>query len=162
MNTIYLNKQPDTMKKIILVLIILISTHALFAQKNKRFEKIKAHKTAFITNRLDLSSNEAEQFWPVYNKYEKKLHQLEVIDRKKMIKGIVSKGGIINLSEKEAKDKLNELEKIQDAIHSTQKEKFGKISKILSAKKVLLLYKAEQDFKKELFKRLREKRGKKF
>jgi len=61
------------MKKIILTTIIIMSFSNLFAQK---FEKVKALKTAFITDRLDLSSDEAEKFWPVYNQYEKELHQL--------------------------------------------------------------------------------------
>jgi len=149
------------MKNYTIILFLLIASVS-YAQKGKRFEKIKAHKTAFITDRLELTSSEAEKFWPVYNEYEKKLHQLEVIDRKQLIKGIAMSGGVDSLSEKEAKEKLAGLEDIQEAIHQTQKEKFGKIQKILSAKKVLKLYKAEQDFKKELFKRLRERRGKKF
>jgi Spy/CpxP family protein refolding chaperone len=149
------------MKKYTIILFLLIASVS-YAQKGKRFEKIKAHKTAFITDRLDLTSSEAEKFWPVYNVYEKKLHQLEVVDKKQLIKGIVRRGGVDNLSEKEAEQKLSEFENIQETIHQTQKEKFAKIQKILSAKKVLKLYKAEQDFKKELFKRLRERRGKKF
>ena len=36
-------------------------------------EKIEAMKVGFITQKLDLSSEEAQKFWPVYNKYQDEL-----------------------------------------------------------------------------------------
>ncbi|HIP49581.1 MAG TPA: hypothetical protein EYG92_11530 [Lutibacter sp.] len=155
-------KNIKTMYKYLLIFIVLSTTSSVFAQKNKRFEKIKAHKVAYITDKLELSSQEAEKFWPVYNKYEKDLHQLEIMDRKELVRNIVSKGGVKSLSEQEAQAKLNELELMQDAIFTKRKEKFKEIQKTISAKKVLLLYRVEKDFKKELLKRLQQKRGGKF
>src|SRR6187431_2294722 len=43
--------------------------------KEKR-EQIKAMKVAFLTTELDLSSSEAEKFWPLYNTYDDKLFEL--------------------------------------------------------------------------------------
>ena len=39
--------------------------------KNDWREKIKAEKVAFLTTRMDLTPQEAEKFWPVYNQLEK-------------------------------------------------------------------------------------------
>ena len=39
----------------------------------ERMQEIKAQKTAFLTQRLDLSPAEAEKFWPVYNQFDKEL-----------------------------------------------------------------------------------------
>jgi DNA polymerase elongation subunit (family B) len=41
--------------------------------KKERFrEKLEAQRIAYITNKLDLSSEESIKFWPVYNEYSKK------------------------------------------------------------------------------------------
>ena len=75
------------MKQIILSTVFLFFTLSGFAQdhpamdhekqSSARFEKIKALKTAHITNVLNLTSKEAEQFWPIYNASEEKINQLK-------------------------------------------------------------------------------------
>ncbi len=152
------------MKTYLFLLIILTSTNALFAQGPgpNRFERIKAHKIAYITNQVGLSPEEAENFWPLYNQYEMQLHQLKVVDRKELLSGITNNGGLENLSEEEAQIITQNIDKLKTNIYQTENEKYNKLQKVLSAKKLLKLYKAEQDFKKELLNRLREKRGKRF
>lgn len=54
------------------VLILLTGWTTAAAQNQKdRFEQIKAHKVAYLTEKMDLSVSEAEKFWPLYNEYEK-------------------------------------------------------------------------------------------
>src|SRR5690606_25598231 len=49
----------------------------LFAQDSRgRSEQIEAIKVAFITNKLDLTSKEAQRFWPIYNSYQKEWMEL--------------------------------------------------------------------------------------
>ena len=70
-----------------------------FAQRTENREKIKSLKVAFITDRLELSAKEAQQFWPVYNDYEDKreaLRQKERTQIKSKIRDAAS------LTEKEA------------------------------------------------------------
>jgi len=40
-------------------------------ERPQNFEKFDAMRIAFITERLELTSAEAEKFWPVYNEYQK-------------------------------------------------------------------------------------------
>lgn len=47
----------------------------------KKAERIQALKIAFITQRLDLSSDEAQRFWPVYRGYENELKQQMMLNR---------------------------------------------------------------------------------
>ena len=63
------------MKKIILLL-LLIGTFNATAQDFKNRERIKALKVAFITERLELTSTEAQQFWPIYNTFEDNTNKL--------------------------------------------------------------------------------------
>lgn len=68
------------MKKILLNFFIIFSSFfSLQAQDGdalKRAEKVQALKIAFITQKLELTSAEAENFWPVYGQYEKDVKQL--------------------------------------------------------------------------------------
>ena len=50
---------------------------SIFAQDHQeRYEQIEAIKVAFITKKLDLTTEEAQKFWPVYNNYQKELMEL--------------------------------------------------------------------------------------
>mgnify|MGYP000149153671 CR=1 FL=1 len=63
--------------KQIFVLIFILSLSSVYAQQGGggRYQhredrkKIETQKIAYITDRLDLSVEEAEKFWPVYNKH---------------------------------------------------------------------------------------------
>ena len=63
-------------KAFIMAVMALMLTTGLIAQERGK-DRIKAYRTAYITQELDLSSKEAEIFWPVYNEYDKKNIQLK-------------------------------------------------------------------------------------
>ena len=44
--------------------------------KEKITEKVEAHKIAFITNELNLTPEESQKFWPIYNEYSAKERDL--------------------------------------------------------------------------------------
>jgi len=145
-------------KSIIISLLLLTTVFTSFAQEHKR---IQAYKVAHFTEALSLTPKEAEQFWPVYNKFEKDLRQYKVKDRKQFISTIREKGGIDQLSDTEANKMLDEILVLRDAIHQTEIDKYKALAKVLSAKKMLKLYKAEQAFKKKLINKLKDKRRRK-
>jgi len=58
----------------ILILFISISLNTFGQDRN---DKIKALKTAYITEQLELTKAEAEKFWPVYNAFEEKRSALK-------------------------------------------------------------------------------------
>lgn len=68
------------MKKFILIILIgFWSISFVKAQDDdgsKKAEKIEALKVAFITQKLELTPDEAQKFWPVYNNYEKDMGQI--------------------------------------------------------------------------------------
>ncbi len=142
--------------KHILLVIALVSCTFMHGQRKQDREKIKSLKIAYITEKLDLTSKEAEAFWPVYNSHENKIEELR---KKERSQGRNKKVDLALLSEKEAADLLNaqlELEQMKDD------EKIGfiqKVSSILSAKKTLLLIEAEEEFKRKLIRQYRKNRG---
>ncbi len=68
------------MKHFLLIMIFALCgfTYSLPAQniKTERTEKVQALKIAFITQKLELTSDEAQKFWPVYNRYETEIKQV--------------------------------------------------------------------------------------
>ena len=79
------------MKKLVSILLSLSIAAVALAQNQgghkhgdwqKHFEKIKAERVAFITSEVGLTSQEAEVFWPVYNKIEAAQIELNKSERK--------------------------------------------------------------------------------
>jgi hypothetical protein len=151
------------MKKNILFLIalFLISFFASaqkLTPKKPREEKIKSLKIAFITNELNLTSNEAQNFWPVYNKYDQILNQLEKIERLNIRSNIKGAGGIDNISEKKAKGLMKRITDLEKQIYETKIAYDSELTKVLSFKKILKLKTAEREFIRNLMKKYRRRR----
>ncbi len=115
-------------------------------------EQIEAMRVAFITKQLDLNSKEAQQFWPVFNEYQDKLEAMRKARRKdnKMTSPET-------MNDKEAETFIdNEIDfRVKEA--DLQKQYFTRFKQVLPVKKVALLVRAEDDFKRELLKQIKEK-----
>lgn len=146
------------MKKAIILSVLLLFTVLSFGQdyKEKR-EKIKALKVAFITEQLDLSTDEAQKFWPIYNANEEKQFEL----RHKKMRSIINKfenGGLEKLSDKEATSLIDQIETIEDELHNSKKTYIRELKTVISAKKIIKLKKAEDEFNRKLMKQYRGKK----
>lgn len=139
----------------LLALIFLLVTTVSFGQRGNR-EKIKSLKVAFITDKLELSSTEAQQFWPVYNKFEEEREQLRKKERTEIRDKI---NDVPALSDTEAENILNQFTKLKAAEEKLNTAYLNEIKKVLSAKKTLLLLGSEEEFKRRLLKQYRQNRG---
>src|SRR5690606_9246231 len=78
----YLNltlEQMTVVKQFYLIaLMLLLAATTTVAQESRaeRFERIEAAKIAFITNELNLTPAEAQDFFPVYNQYYEEISKL--------------------------------------------------------------------------------------
>lgn len=144
----------NNIKQTILAVIMLTTTLS-FAQKQPDKEKIKSLKVAFMTEHLDLSSKEAQAFWPIYNEYEENREELRQKERTQFRSKIKNAD---ELSEKESKDILEKYIRFEDEEEALDKAFLKKISTVISAKKTLLLLRSEHDFKRQLIKQYRSKR----
>ena len=134
---------------------------SLFSQnriKRQDQDKIKAYKIAYITDQLNLSSSEAERFWPVYNEHEEQLAKLRKEENLSIRKLIKNRDQINDISESDAKNIVTSVSRIMDKMHSVNKEYFQKLKKILPFKKILKLQVAEKQFKRKLFENLKKRR----
>lgn len=144
------------MKKIILLLTLSLVTISCKGQlKKETKEKIRTYKIAFLTEQLNLTETEAEKFWPIYNKYDKKMMKLRKEERFNIRKKIKSTGGITNLSEKEAEEIIIKMKQISEERHLTKAKFYDKIKSVLSYKKILQLEISEHEFDRKLFRKFR-------
>lgn len=146
------------MKKFILLSCIFFTTMNLMAQHTGRKgmkDKIRTLKVEFITEKLDLSSGEAENFWPIYNAFDKAYMEL----RHEKLKGLKDnlKEGINMLSEKEALSKLNEMTDIEDELVKLKQMFRYQLDGVISNKKILLLKIAEDGFNRRMMDRLKRR-----
>lgn len=144
------------MKKFVLILFIVGS--GVYAQRPNH-EKIKAYKTAHITQQLDLTSEEAEKFWPIYNAFDKKLMDLRRKERSE-ISMKVRNGGIDSLTDKEANTLIDRMLFMKSSEMEYRKELVEDLRKVISPKKIIQLHRAEESFKRILIQRLKERGGK--
>jgi Spy/CpxP family protein refolding chaperone len=148
-------------KNILPVLLFLVS-FSFYAQNDKtdeKREKIKAFKVSFLTTELELTSTEAEKFWPIYNAYDDKQFELRHEKMKTYLRKL-DDDNINSLSEKEACTLLSQIESTDKELYLLREKYMASLKKVLSSKKILKLKKSEDDFNRKLLKQYREKAGK--
>ena len=140
------------MKRIFFAFACLIMAANLVAQsnQNRMKERVEAQRIGFITQRVNLTPEESQQFWPIYNEYTDKMQQIR--SATKMDKTFD------DMSDADAeKVIMGQFDKESRAL-DLRKEYYQKFKKVISVKKIAKLYKAEQDFKGEMLKQLQEMR----
>nr|WP_299174087.1 hypothetical protein [uncultured Allomuricauda sp.] len=142
-------------KKLLILLLCFMGTSWFYAQGPAR-DRIKTLKVAFITERVGLTSKEAQAFWPVYNEYEE---ALEAIRRRERIELRSQISMLQDLSNSESSALLDKFMAIQEEKHLAQQDFISEIRTVISPKKTLLLLKAEEDFKKRLLQQMRKRRN---
>lgn len=149
------------MNKLYIVLLLLFTAFSFgqYRSKGGDREKIKTLKIAFITEHLNLSSKEAQAFWPVYNTHEEKMQGFRKTERNEIREKLKD---LENLSEKEANNLVNKYIVLEKQKHAEEAAFITEMKGILSAKKTILLMKTEEDFKRQLLRQYRHKNGKGF
>ena len=141
--------------KQLITVLFLLCTLTFYSQETKK-EKIKALKIAYITKDLNLSSSEAEKFWPVYHSFDDKQYQLRMVKMRKVKRDLKSKP-IENLSDAEANLLLNQIDDLEDEAYQNRKKLIAELRKIITPVKILKLKQAEDDFNKSLLKQYRNR-----
>lgn len=120
-------------------------------QREERMEKFKAMKVEYITSKLALTSEEAEKFWPVYNEFMEQMHSLEM-KRKKTMREAMKKEEV---SDKEMLALIELNFSTDQKILDLRKQYDAKFKEVLSVQKVGKLYMAEEQFKREVMRKMK-------
>jgi len=128
----------------LLALIFFLIPVSLLAQTDDEMQIIrdaaKVNKKLIISDNMNLTEEEAKNFWPVYDEYQKALSTL--YERTgKAIKGFAEKYN--SLSDEEAKTILEETMAIQEDRLKLKRSLLPNFNKVLPAKKVARYYQIE-------------------
>ncbi len=138
--------------------IIFLFSFALFfagaslAQTDAKRDKIDALRTAFINKKVNFTTREAEAFWPLYNEMNDKLDAA----RKTFRLRYNSQTNYNFETDKEADDYLNAELTLKQKETEINKDYIERFKRILPVKKVAAYRRAEEDFKKELIRTIKD------
>ena len=118
-----------------------------------RRDRVESLRVAYITRQVGLSEKEAREFWPVYNEYTQKLRaaRRDVRRAERKYSETLDEAAVKELFKEEQRARRVEYE-----VHATYSEK---IKDVLGYRKYLRLRAAEEKFRQEIVKRLREGAG---
>ncbi|MFA5324901.1 MAG: hypothetical protein WCR82_02725 [Bacteroidales bacterium] len=146
------------MKRILLLGLITLLCFSGFAQngKNNFHQKnnIQSEKIAFFTSELDLTPEEAQLFWPVYNSFWKesqKAHK-ETLKSLFLLKNPKTEG----LSDAEVQKLVMNYNYNTEAEMKIMSGYLKEFEKVLPIKKVAKLYVAEEEFRMKMIYKLRK------
>ena len=146
------------MKKVGLVILMIGLSFSLFAQSGKlsdeKRKEFEAQKIAFFTQEMELTPEEAAVFWPLYNEMQQKLR----VENDK-IRNLTCKKAKDTpvVTEEQAKKNLKTVLDAEQTVWTIKKKYTDKLLKVLPAKKVWLMFEAEQKFRHQLWKKMENK-----
>lgn len=146
------NYNFPTMKRVVIFLLVIASLPLtrLIAQ-NTNLEKLNAYKIGFFTKRLNLTPQEAEKFWPVYNEFQKEKNHV-LVERVSIITDFNQNESTLNDTQ------LTELgDKLVGIIDSESRlaiQFHEKLKKVLPPAKVIRFYQTENQYKAQLLNEL--------
>ncbi|HEX7493968.1 MAG TPA: hypothetical protein VF346_07100 [Bacteroidales bacterium] len=144
------------MKKIIIVLLIISGFPGIrLAAQNPNLEKLNNYKIGFFTRRLNLTTGEAEKFWPVYNEYQIQRNQIQ-LEKMKLNRLFNQNGSTLNDNQlSEMGDKYVDCLVQESALAVTFHKK---LKEVLPPSKVIMYYQAENQYKAQLLNELQSVR----
>lgn len=144
-------------KSFLFSLVIVLASLSGFAQGRKqqeRMEALNARKIAFITRHMSLSPEEATVFWPLYNEYSEKRDKLLYQQF-----GMGNEKEISEMTPAEIKEYAEcEVSRLEESA-SLKRQFHEDLKEILSIEKIALLYEAERDFNRMIFREARQGQG---
>ncbi|MFD2890107.1 hypothetical protein [Chitinophaga cymbidii] len=144
-----------------LLILLLVSAPAALAQEQgkpqqaqSKQDKIKSLEIAYISRELDLTPEEAQKFWPLYNKYTREVNEL-IAERKRRAQELKGKPRTDDKVAEAALDKELGYEKRMIDIKTRYKQEF---LKAIPARKVGILYRSEREFRNMMIRQMKERR----
>ncbi|TRX60850.1 hypothetical protein FNH22_07350 [Fulvivirga sp. M361] len=142
------------MKQIIAILIMTLAyLTQIQAQDKQTREKIQAARIALITERLGLTPEQAEKFWPLYNEFtqkKKQLNQQYKIEKAKL--------DMETASEKEKKALLDFGLKLKEQSLGLERSYSDRMLNIISTDQIISLRKAEGDFRQMVLQQIQKRK----
>jgi Spy/CpxP family protein refolding chaperone len=140
-----------------LLLLGLLAAVPAVAQKGARpggrLSQLENAKIAYLTEKIVLTQDQAQRFWPVYHEFTQKRRDLN--RRLRLLRTDEPDG----LSDAQIKDNLTQALALRQQEVSLEKEYFDKFQKVLTIRQVGKLFVAERQFTRDVLRRVADRRG---
>jgi len=113
-------------------------------------DKIRAAEIAYLAQKLDLTPDEAQKFWPVYNQYTK---EVEILIAERNNRTAAAKGDKPDPKTNAPNAELKYDQRMLDIKNHYDKE----FQKVLPANKAGSVFRSEREFRKVLLQQLKER-----
>ena len=141
-------------KKLIFIIVPLLCIFSLsYGQGRDARQKIESARIALITERLGLTPEQAEKFWPIYNEYNN--HRKELVQELQKARSNVDMN---NLTEEQGQALMKLGLNIKERQLQLEKTYSNRLTHVISTQQILSLRKAEEDFRKMIIRRLEERK----
>ncbi|CAH0994884.1 hypothetical protein EMA8858_00997 [Emticicia aquatica] len=142
------------MKNLIIYILLLLPfvTIGQRGESGQRGQKIHAAKIGMITERLNLTPEQAPQFWAVYNEYENKR-----IELKKNIRRTMDEASSLTSTDEKIVAAQKQVLVLRRKETDLEEEYMSKILKTITPRQFSELKRTEANFNKMLLERLNEK-----
>lgn len=134
----------------LIICVFCIDSNNAQEMRNRMKERLESKKIAFISDKLNLSPEEAQVFWPVYNQYTADLAELKI-----------DKDRFSDLEAMEEKaDEMIDAMLDREQKHLDLKKAYAKkFKEVVGSKKTIRLFMVERKFRESMVKELKERRG---
>lgn len=119
----------------------------------KREARLAAFRAEVFTRVLNLTPEEAQNFWPVYNEFTDKREQAQ--------QELKPAKQLDQMSDAEVEEQIKRHFEMKQRDIDLEREAYQKLRKVLPIRKIAKLPMAEREFRESLIKRLQEARERK-
>jgi hypothetical protein len=122
-------------------------------QNREARERIESARIALITERLGLSPEQAQKFWPLYNQYNMERRELnqQLMQARKDV-------DINKMTEDEGRKLMRFGLEIKEKQLQLEKSYSERMTDVVSSHQMLSLRKAEEDFRRMIIQRLEDRK----
>lgn len=130
------------------LIVLALTAYSASAQDDGR-QKIESAKIGMITNRLNLTTDQAPQFWAIYNEYNGKKQELN-----RRVRQLNNQPAGSGLNNDQLVNGLREVNATKQKIADLDDEYLSRFLKVITPAQLTELYKTEQNFNKMLLQQL--------
>lgn len=140
-----------------LFLLMLLPFFSYAQDKQDRKDRVETMHIAYLSDKLNLTSAEAEKFWPIYNQYKADQDALRK-QRQNDIQAVKKADGIDNMSDADVQKLISDETDFETHELDLRKQYVEKFRQVIPVRKVAKFFIAEDEFKRYLLNQLKKRR----
>ncbi len=141
---------------ILLAFFLFGSTMVICAQPGGGMQRFKEAKIEYFNEKLELSADVAEKFWPVYEDLQNRFMKINE-DEKSLLNYYTSNSEA--MSEKEIDETISKFMILQGTRGDLSGEYHDKFVKLIGKRKTMKMYALEREFRMHILEKFRSERG---